>query len=462
MHFSYRPLGTSHTCVSPPRWSLRPLSAPPSTPATKGYLHKRRRQLTERARHEREKRDKEAQEALRKIIEEEIRNQSSPAQPPPAAAAAAAAAAASPVGQEPSVQPQPLFTTSGLVGGKAAKPKFPPDQKGSMLRRAREEQAAAAKAASAAGAGGDKGDGKQGSVGEGEAPKVSRADEQTGVGKCEAEGEGLEAAKDAKKKGRNNKTKTDTTGADGGGGGGGASAAGVAASSTSPTTPSIPPKQDASQPRGESAEAPAAEHVAHRPAPGLPHTPRTDDDRPAPPTPTFGSSPTGPLSQQSSPAQPPPAAAAAAAAASCVGQQPSVQPQPLFTTSPPIHSSHWKHRRGSYTQVGQWGVTDRIQCDRYLNSHHQHLVRNIRMRTYTQFLEHHVSVTVTRMASTFGVSADFIEGDLDGLIRSGDISAAINKEEGAVNFKFTDPAGSQQHTTPHQTPWGTTSWNMST
>ena len=76
-------------------------------------------------------------------------------------------------------------------------------------------------------------------------------------------------------------------------------------------------------------------------------------------------------------------------------------------------------------------VTDRIQRDLYLKSQHQHVVGNIRMvrtrykttdvcacvcaspicqRAYTQFLEHHVSVTVARMASTFGVSADFIEG----------------------------------------------------
>jgi len=83
-------------------------------------------------------------------------------------------------------------------------------------------------------------------------------------------------------------------------------------------------------------------------------------------------------------------------------------------------------------------VADVVKRDMFLAPHHRYFLREIRKRIYSQFLESYKSVSLEGMASTFGVSPEFLDRELCGFIVSGDLDAKIDKIDNIVETVRTD------------------------
>lgn len=89
------------------------------------------------------------------------------------------------------------------------------------------------------------------------------------------------------------------------------------------------------------------------------------------------------------------------------------------------------------------GIMHLVQRDRYLASHASHYLRSIRVVTYSQFLESYQSVQMSTMAEKFGVSEEFIDGDLSPFIASGRLNAKIDKVGGVIETNRPDAKNKQ-------------------
>ncbi|QDZ20107.1 regulatory subunit N7 of 26S proteasome [Chloropicon primus] len=78
------------------------------------------------------------------------------------------------------------------------------------------------------------------------------------------------------------------------------------------------------------------------------------------------------------------------------------------------------------------GVADMIKRDMFLEAHHRYFLREIRKVVYSQFLESYKSVSLAAMATTFGVSSDFLDGEIARFVVSGDLNCKIDKVAGIV------------------------------
>ena len=58
--------------------------------------------------------------------------------------------------------------------------------------------------------------------------------------------------------------------------------------------------------------------------------------------------------------------------------------------------------------------------------------REMRLVAYRQYLEAFKSVTVQNMASSFGVSIDFLDGELSQFIYVGKLNCKIDKVSGVI------------------------------
>lgn len=71
-------------------------------------------------------------------------------------------------------------------------------------------------------------------------------------------------------------------------------------------------------------------------------------------------------------------------------------------------------------------VAARVAADRLLGPHARHWSTDARKVAYTQFLEPYKSVTLDAMAASFGVSPEFVEGELADLVADGRLAARID------------------------------------
>jgi len=72
-------------------------------------------------------------------------------------------------------------------------------------------------------------------------------------------------------------------------------------------------------------------------------------------------------------------------------------------------------------------VTDDVTADRYLTRHAKHYFFECRLVAYKQFLESYSSVHLGSMATTFGLSVDFLDNELAMYIASGRLRCKIDK-----------------------------------
>jgi 26S proteasome regulatory subunit N7 len=77
-------------------------------------------------------------------------------------------------------------------------------------------------------------------------------------------------------------------------------------------------------------------------------------------------------------------------------------------------------------------VYDQVAADRYLSVHRDWFVREMRVLAYRQFLESYKSVTLKSMATSFGVSITFLDGELAHFISAGRLNAKIDKTSGVI------------------------------
>lgn len=56
----------------------------------------------------------------------------------------------------------------------------------------------------------------------------------------------------------------------------------------------------------------------------------------------------------------------------------------------------------------------------------------MRLVAYKQFLESYKSVSMKNMATSFGVSVEFIDKELSGFIAAGRLACVIDKVEGVI------------------------------
>mmetsp|Transcript_18888 Transcript_18888/g.24667 ORF Transcript_18888/g.24667 Transcript_18888/m.24667 type:complete len:396 (-) Transcript_18888:1525-2712(-) len=82
--------------------------------------------------------------------------------------------------------------------------------------------------------------------------------------------------------------------------------------------------------------------------------------------------------------------------------------------------------------IAMIGLHPKIVGDRYLSEHADWLVRELRILSYSQFLESYKSVTLEMMAYEFGVSDDFLDKELSRFIASGNVQAKIDKAGGVI------------------------------
>jgi 26S proteasome regulatory subunit N7 len=84
-----------------------------------------------------------------------------------------------------------------------------------------------------------------------------------------------------------------------------------------------------------------------------------------------------------------------------------------------------------------------VRADYYAGSHERYFAREARARAYSQFLESYRSVTLANMAASFGVSSNFMDGELASFIAAGKVSARIDKPNGIVKTTRQDIKNSQ-------------------
>ncbi|KAJ1959932.1 proteasome regulatory particle subunit [Dispira parvispora] len=85
----------------------------------------------------------------------------------------------------------------------------------------------------------------------------------------------------------------------------------------------------------------------------------------------------------------------------------------------------------------------RLRYSRYLASHIRYYVREMRIIAYAQLLESYRSVTLESMATSFGVSEEFIDRDLSRFIAAGRLNCVIDKVNGVVETNRPDAKNAQ-------------------
>lgn len=101
-------------------------------------------------------------------------------------------------------------------------------------------------------------------------------------------------------------------------------------------------------------------------------------------------------------------------------------------------------------------VEKTLKLDIYLHPHYKYYVREMRIRAYSQILESYRSVTVKSLATSFGVTEDWIDryflvgliltcspSDLAHFISAGRLNAVIDKVAGVVETNRPDAKNAQ-------------------
>lgn len=88
--------------------------------------------------------------------------------------------------------------------------------------------------------------------------------------------------------------------------------------------------------------------------------------------------------------------------------------------------------------------------DRYLAAHTRYYIRQMRIKAYTQLLESYRSLSLSHMATTFGVSVGFIDRELSQFIAAGRLHCKIDKVKGVVVTMRPDSKNFQYQSTIKQ------------
>lgn len=83
-------------------------------------------------------------------------------------------------------------------------------------------------------------------------------------------------------------------------------------------------------------------------------------------------------------------------------------------------------------------IADRIKEDKFLGSHANYFVKQMRLIAYKQFLASYKSVTLENMAENFGVGPEFLDKELSHFIAIGKIKCKIDKIAGIIETNAQD------------------------
>lgn len=78
------------------------------------------------------------------------------------------------------------------------------------------------------------------------------------------------------------------------------------------------------------------------------------------------------------------------------------------------------------------GVMEEIKKDELLKQHTLVLQRSLRLRAYKQYLQPFRSVKLSVMASTFGVSVEFLEKEIAQFVTAGKLSVKIDRVDSVI------------------------------
>ena len=84
-------------------------------------------------------------------------------------------------------------------------------------------------------------------------------------------------------------------------------------------------------------------------------------------------------------------------------------------------------------------MSDRIHDDMLLFPHFRYYLKQARIVVYSQYLQSYKSVSLESMSGVFGVSVDFLDEELSGLISEGFVDAKIDRVDGVVHTTRPDP-----------------------
>jgi len=88
-------------------------------------------------------------------------------------------------------------------------------------------------------------------------------------------------------------------------------------------------------------------------------------------------------------------------------------------------------------------ISRQVKYDRLLSSHFNFWLRGMRFVAYSQFLQAYRSVTLASMANTFGVSVEFLDGELARFISAKRLHCKIDKVNGVVETNHPDAKNAQ-------------------
>ncbi|KAJ2879028.1 proteasome regulatory particle subunit, partial [Coemansia aciculifera] len=94
--------------------------------------------------------------------------------------------------------------------------------------------------------------------------------------------------------------------------------------------------------------------------------------------------------------------------------------------------------------------TDHLSVSRYLYAHRRFFTREMRIRGYAQLLESYLSLTIKSMADSFGVTQEFIDGELARFVAAGRLHCVIDKVGGVVETNRPDTKNAQYQNTIKQ------------
>ena len=83
-------------------------------------------------------------------------------------------------------------------------------------------------------------------------------------------------------------------------------------------------------------------------------------------------------------------------------------------------------------------IIEQVKKDRFMAKHAKYFIKEIRVVSYSQFLESYKSVTLENMAKSFAISVPFLDKELSTFISSGRINCKIDKVAGIIESNRPD------------------------
>lgn len=88
-------------------------------------------------------------------------------------------------------------------------------------------------------------------------------------------------------------------------------------------------------------------------------------------------------------------------------------------------------------------VEQELKNDWLAKEHYRFIVRELRIRAYNQLLAAYKSLSLDNMAVAFGVTASFLDNELENLVSSGRVGCTIDQVSGIVTTTLVDPKEEQ-------------------